>query len=760
MTWKKSFFKTTLHDIGKRSWCLALIFVIQFFAIPVRALLSIQSQQSVFGNDRSIYYRDEMQRLFEGQIFNFGSGMLIFVLILSAILLAMSGYSYLNSKKKVDFIHSMPIRREALFLSRYLVGILLYMVPLLLNVGIGLLIAVYSKGFTGFVLKSALWMLLYHLVYFMLFYGTAILAIVLIGNFVVSFLGMGVLFAYQSVMAFMVKVFKSSFFATYMQEYDTSWARDPLGILIKQLDSFHNNYFQYDYAGRAVRIGKEYLYTTGWKMCLFALFGALVAGGVAFVLFRLRKSEAAGKTLVFPISEPIIKVALLLPSGIIGGMIMRTIASGYWTAWYLFGAGIGFFLAAIIIEIIFRQDFKSLFKHKVSALVGAMVIATFSLCFQLDIFGFDARIPKENKIESVGVSFPGVENSDEYLDEYSEILSSASDFSEFGLDYQYDRERFSSFFDKYSYFANSDYILQLCRITGKEKVEKVRALASYYKENEKEFEKRADEDEYYIMKEYGNPQEDIIFDETEEDKQWITCNVVYRLKNGKEIYRSYKFPYGKEFLEVAEPVFAEESYKLAANPALQSEKNYRYLQTNDNFVVKRISISHTDMEEIMECYRKDVMNQTFEEVFTQNLKGTFQMINSLGSSYSNAYRIYEGSEYTLNWLASHGVTMDVDLNDIDVTGASIEIYGVNGYKEIYPEEDAQLQELAKYAIREEYVAPIRKNNSGMDIQVMLQYSITSQDDNIVNDGSYADGGYYSNWYTIPGELPDFIKEEL
>lgn len=754
MTWKKLFFKTTFHDLKKRSWCMALIFIIQFFAIPVRSLLFIQECRN---NYSSFYYKESVQRLFEEEIFGFGGLLLSLILILSAVILAMSGYSYLNSRKKVDFIHSMPIKREALFLSRYVGGVLLYMVPLLLNVGIGLLIAAVSKCFTVYILKDALWLLIYHLVYFLLFYGTAILAIVLIGNFVVSLLGMGILFSYQSVMWYMGMVFKSCFFRTYMSEYDFMKASDPIGLLFRQIGTFHYNYYEIDYAGRTVRIGKEYYYSTGGKMCLLALLGAVVAGGIALFLFRKRKSEAAGKSLVFPASEPIIKVALLLPAGIIGGMIMRTIASGYYTAWYIFGAAIAFFLVAMVIEMIFRQDFKSLFKHKVSALIGAAVIVVFTLCFQLDLLGFDNRIPKSSQIESVGISIPAIENSSS--DIYSELLSSGEGSASM------------SYYDSRSYILRSvlfgesgasNPILEYCTITGEEDIEKVRKLAAYYAENQEKYEQYVQDRNQAaetIEAETIEDMEAMIGDgkEQEDNVQWICCKVVYRLTNGSKVYRSYNFPYGEEFLEAVEPVFANENYKLATNPILLSTKNYRYILTHGNFSDKRAQIARSDQEELIECFRKDVMKLTFEEIWTENAKGNFFMSDTFGGNISSTCPVYEGYTNTLAWLSEHGVPVEDNLEQIYVNNAVIEYFdAVNGHKTIPLEEEKEREEIVKYLINQEFLAPGAEITVETEVLVMLEYSINSEDSKIIN---YYGSEYNSNQYYLL-EIPDFVKNKL
>ena len=763
MTWRKLFFKSTFYDVRRRSWCMALIFIIQFFYIPVHALMCVQQYRSLGLNDYygyfGVYAQESISSVFEENVFVFSNLILLAVLIVSAVILAMTGFSYLNSKKKVDFTHSMPVKREVLFLSRYAAGVLLYAIPLFLNVGIGLLLAVFFKGITIYVLKSAFWFFVYHLVYFLLFYSTAILAIVLIGNLVVSFLGMGILFSYQSVMWLLVENFKATFFETYMSEYKMFQAYDPIGLLIHQLGSFNHSYYTYDYAGRAERIEGAYFYSTGGKTAIIALIGAIIAGAAALLLFRVRKSEAAGKSLVFPKSEPIAKVALLLPFGALGGMGFYQMASGFRVLWYIFGAATFFALTAIVIEIIFRQDFKSFFKHKISALTGAGVILVFTLCFWLDLLGYDTRIPKSSQIESIGISIPIVEmgNADHYYSDYDSFY----DYTNSASDHYY----YDVLSGGYMYRSGFNDILNLCTITGEEEIEKVRALAGYYAKNRKSFEKLtgfsnlsniSHQTAMWATDEEGK--------EEKEDVQWVNCQVVYRLKNGKKVYRSYFMPYGEGFLDAVEPVFANEDYKMTVNPVLMDTVNYSYLFTQNNFMENRTRIARDNKKELLECLKKDVMKLTFEEAWTENKKGSFYMTDTLGGKYSGACYVYEGYDNTLGWLSENGASLENNPDAIHVADVEIDYYGsTDSYKTIYLKDEQEKEDILEYLVRSEFVAPGAQTSVEFNITVMVEYSIKTKIRGAINDNepAYSDEEEYFGYYPFNlKEIPDFVKDKL
>ena len=72
----------------------------------------------------------------------YGNGMIAFLMITAAVVIGVSSFAYLHNKKKVDFYHSIPVRREALFGAQFSGGIFMvgaaYGFNLLLLTGVAL----------------------------------------------------------------------------------------------------------------------------------------------------------------------------------------------------------------------------------------------------------------------------------------------------------------------------------------------------------------------------------------------------------------------------------------------------------------------------------------------------------------------------------------------------------------------------------------------------------------------------------------------
>ena len=121
MTSKGLFFKYMRENTKQRLWSVALTALLCFFLFPVLTALetSIMLRPDNLSKDLSVEaalaeaklkLTNEMLHMYSIQ-----NAMLVFILIVAAVVLAASGFSYLHSKKKTDFFHSLPISREMLY---------------------------------------------------------------------------------------------------------------------------------------------------------------------------------------------------------------------------------------------------------------------------------------------------------------------------------------------------------------------------------------------------------------------------------------------------------------------------------------------------------------------------------------------------------------------------------------------------------------------------------------------------------------------
>lgn len=137
------------------------------------------------------------------------------------------------------------------------------------------------------------------------------------------------------------------------------------------------------------------------RMALWALLAAAVLFLLGMLLYRRRPSEAAGHAMAFPITEPIIRFLIAVPSSLLLGAMFHLVMCE--DGWTVFGLVCGLLLVSCIIEIIYHFDFKSLFAHKRQLLVSAVFVGVVFAIFRFDLFGYDRYLPATEKLASGGI---------------------------------------------------------------------------------------------------------------------------------------------------------------------------------------------------------------------------------------------------------------------------------------------------------------------------------------------------------------------
>ena len=136
MTSKGLFFKYMRENTKQRLWSVALTALLCFFLFPVLTALetSIMLRPDNLSKELSVEaalaeaklkLTNEMLHMYSIQ-----NAMLVFILIVTAVVLAASGFR-ISIRKRNGFFHSLPISREMLYTVTCLDGILYLAVPYL-----------------------------------------------------------------------------------------------------------------------------------------------------------------------------------------------------------------------------------------------------------------------------------------------------------------------------------------------------------------------------------------------------------------------------------------------------------------------------------------------------------------------------------------------------------------------------------------------------------------------------------------------------
>ena len=305
-------------------------------------------------------------------------------------------------------IHALPVTRGGWFGTQVIQGILSIIPGILISGGL------MAASMTRFRVLIPVWMGV-SLLYFLFFFGLALLCGVGAGNR----MGMAVLFGLANFFGLVVswarlKIFAPLIYGMYIPNTKVLFC--PMSTLL------NSEIFQAHYVSQTLpspKDGPTAYYEASFFDCesvdriefvpksiltvvFFAILGC-IAIFLAMKLLQHRKPECAGDLLAFPKTAPVILVLTSLCSGV----VFHGVSS-------LFGWSIGYLMMAIGLTVGYygclmlqrRQVNVFTLKHflplAVMAAAGVLALGITGL----DLFGATYRIPEADQIESVELRIP------------------------------------------------------------------------------------------------------------------------------------------------------------------------------------------------------------------------------------------------------------------------------------------------------------------------------------------------------------------
>ena len=519
MTSRSLFFKYMKENTKQRIWNLALVLLLCFFAFPVTTALWSSTAFRPENLNSSLpadLARTQAQRDFTRdmlRMYSMKGGALAFMLTIAAVVLAASGFAYLHSKKKTDFYHSLPIRREMLYAVTCLNGFL-YMAVAYLGFLTIAAVMIRVKG-VPFDWGSLYLASVEHLCFFALVYMTAILSMLLTGNLVVGLLGTGVLFSWGPVICMTISAYFSEYFTTF-------YGDDSFLLALSERTSPVAWYV------------KACMSSQPGRMALWAMLAAAVLFLLGMLLYRRRPSEAAGHAMAFPITEPIIRFLIAVPSSLLLGAMFHSMM--YEDGWTVFGLVCGLLLVSCIIEIIYHFDFKSLFAHKRQLLVSAVFVGVVFAIFRFDLFGYDRYLPATEKLASGGI--------------YCDLLDPDAT-SQYHSTVEYTEGWYGVTFDA----MPSSTLADEMQISDDQGLELLHTIAAQGVHDAAQARDR-------FLRGGGRS-----YDLEEGDEAFHNVTIAWHLRNGRTVYRSYRVNVSG-VRAALESVYDLDAYKTAMYPVL------------------------------------------------------------------------------------------------------------------------------------------------------------------------------------------------
>ncbi len=711
MTSKNLFFKLIKQDFKKRIWCPILIFIAYFLALEVVLLMQLEA---ISQNPRSTAYNatEYVTNIF------LGSNDVFYTLCvcLTALICGISGFSYLNSKMQLDTYHSMPVSRGVLFFSKYVSGILQFIVPFVIHIIICLIIAASQNAFTTKALTNAMIFIGVELLFFALAYGSTLLAVCLTGNIIVNILGAITVFCYSYIISILAEIMFAKFFDTYIWHGDTDnlmfWAFSPLAMICKY-NNLNGTYFNQATAG-----GIGYLVTI--------FIGIVIYTVLSYILYKNRPSEAAGKAIAFEWAKPVLKTLLVIPMALFTGLFFNEISSRYNAlSWFLFGVVFGYIIISLLIEVIFEMDIRSAFKHKKQFVFNAVCVSFIVIIFHYDALGFDTYVPKDSQIESCAVSING-------LFEVSERVK-----------YEY---------GGYRYISSEDYIRENMHLKDNPSVtELARKLAAEgLKYEDIEYYDGVEEtDEYKALMEKQDGYRSLVF--------------TYNLSNGKRVCRRYNADINDEqTIKLLADVFNDTNYKLGSNPLFNNgwREEHKGINCTGHFEEKSIPLNKEKMSKLMETYQSEYMQLTFDTVMNTIPVGKIGFMDEVDeyTYHYSTYVVYPEFTKTIELVKKYGFDFNKQPISDDIYNIKIENYVEHDIEDTFYAHEVEFTEFKDKEQIKELISSIVNE----DI-INCSYSFTKK---LYDHGEYhnihvekSNGEVYYCCFK-KDSIPDFVIESV
>lgn len=319
-----------------------------------------------------------------------------------AFLAALNSFWYLYSPRKVDFYHSLPVKRSGLFIQRVLLSVLYYIVPYVLMEFAAVCIGATRGYYSLEIMKKALQLLLIHLLIYLLVYFSTVLVIALTGTMLMGAIAWMGLFFYSIILVLMIQLSGHFFFMTwYDRDYGILAAIKKYGSPLTVVSSFV----------------KAYMGGTYGKQLGILVLAVIIMAAASWMAFCRRRSENTGKALVYSWMEPVFSILITIPSGVGIGMIFYMIPEGSARIpWWIFGMALGTVLVHGILEVIFSMDFHRFFNRKLQLLCMGGAVAFCALVMQADLLGYDSYFPSYKNLQGISVYSANLNYSEDLTD--------------------------------------------------------------------------------------------------------------------------------------------------------------------------------------------------------------------------------------------------------------------------------------------------------------------------------------------------------
>jgi ABC-2 type transport system permease protein len=365
---KTSFIDTgiLLNDLKRHAWIGAGYLLGMLLALPLMLVMTHSSIEPTASYDPYVYLR----------ILQFNSVLQLALLVLVPILTGLWLFHYLQDDRAADMIHTLPVRRETLYNTHILAGIILLTLPL----GITALITWGTTAGMAFphvnggdVLAWLCVALLFSLVFF--------ITSVCVGMFT----GISTL---QGILTIILLLLPMGLYWLLLSNYNMytyGFAYD-----------FYFDEINYSPLARLNSISG----LTGTEILVYLL----AVGFLYFVgryLYRKRRLEYAGSAIAFDGLQPVFKYGVVFCCTLLLGSYFHN-WQNYSMEWTYFGYLLGSLLAYVLVEMLLTKSINVFHWQAARGyIIYAVSMVLLITALHVDLSGYEKRIPAIADVDSI-----------------------------------------------------------------------------------------------------------------------------------------------------------------------------------------------------------------------------------------------------------------------------------------------------------------------------------------------------------------------
>ena len=387
---KISFFNAGIFkSMLKRFWPLWAVYLAGWFlGLPLLTLV-----ERINGGPFIPAYFTSLQELFRSELISS---------FIMAILVAMAMYSFLYSSRSTGLIASMPVRREAVFCSAYLAGLLPVVAANLIIAALNFVFTLGSPVSTGIVLKANALLFAGNSMCFVIFYGIAVLIAMMTSN-IVALPALYVIFNFLFLgMEQIIRIIFHQFIFGFADEFGSTLEfLSPIVYLFGKVNMDCAVVSNLDYS----IVNVTSVNFTGFSYVLIYFAAGIALSVIALLIFRKHRMESSGDVIAIPCLRPVFKYGVAACAALCFGLFFYVVVTAMIdncaAEVFILGMIIGAFIGYFASDMLINKSFHVFRGNWVGFIIFSCCCVIFVLFCAFDVFGIAKSLPDASEVESV-----------------------------------------------------------------------------------------------------------------------------------------------------------------------------------------------------------------------------------------------------------------------------------------------------------------------------------------------------------------------